>query len=65
MRMLEDKVTEITGESVDHFLVVDFAGFTKFVDLLDGLQVNVPEDLVDNEYPNEADWSYVTFSIKK
>jgi LCP family protein required for cell wall assembly len=65
IRFLEDKVTEITGEEINHFLVVDFAGFTKFIDLLDGLDVNIPEDLVDNEFPNEADWTYTTFSIKK
>jgi LCP family protein required for cell wall assembly len=65
IKMLQDKVSEITGEAIDHFLVVDFAGFTKFVDLLDGLEVTVPDDLVDTEYPNEADWTYTTFSIKK
>ena len=64
-KYLEEKITEITGQEIDHFLVVDFAGFKQFVDLLDGLQVNVPEDLVDTEYPNDENWTYTTFSIKK
>lgn len=34
MNILAEKVTEITGEPVDRFLQVDFAGFTEFVDTL-------------------------------
>lgn len=57
-------MAEITGEQIDHFMIVDFDGFRKFIDLLDGLEITVPEDLVDTEYPNE-NWGYETFSIQK
>ena len=64
MKDLGDKLREITGEKMDHYLNIDFDGFTKFVDLLGGIDVVVEEDLVDKEYPDN-NWGYITFSIKK
>lgn len=49
---LGDKLHEITGEKMDHYLSIDFDGFTKFIDLLGGIEVDVTEDLVDTEYPS-------------
>ena len=34
---------ELTGVRVDHFIVVDFAGFRGMVDAIDGVQVCIPE----------------------
>ncbi len=64
MKDLGDKMREITGEKMDYYLSIDFDWFTKFVDLLGGIDVNVEEDLVDKEYPDN-NWGYMTFSIKK
>lgn len=64
MKALGEKVTEITGEPVDKYLNIDFSGFRKFVDVLGGIEVDVPEDLVDYEYPDD-NWGYQTFRIKK
>lgn len=64
MKILAAKVTEITGERVDRTINVDFQAFIRFVDVLGGLDVNVPEDLVDTEYP-DMNWGYVTFKVKK
>ncbi|EKD30333.1 MAG: putative transcription regulator, partial [uncultured bacterium (gcode 4)] len=64
MEDLGEKLREITGEKMDHYLSIDFDGFTKFVDLLGGIEVTVEEDLVDKEYPDN-NWGYLTFSIKK
>lgn len=59
---LKTKVTEITGESIDHFLVIDFDWFIQTVDTLGGIEVDVPEDLTDRQYPN-WNYGYETFSI--
>ena len=64
MAELGKKVTEITGEPVDKYLNIDFAGFKKFVDILGGVEIDVPEDIVDYEYPDN-NWGYQTFRIKK
>lgn len=36
-----------TGIFVDHFVVVDFAGFQDMVDAIDGVEVCIPEDIED------------------
>ncbi len=64
MGMLAEKVREITGERVDRYVNVDFAGFSDFVNVLGGVQVDVPEDLTDTAYP-DGNWGYTTFKVKK
>lgn len=64
MKALSDKITEITGEPVDAYFNIDFKGFSKFIDVLGGITVDVPEDLVDTSYPDD-NWGYQTFRIKK
>jgi len=39
------------GVTVERYMVVDLAGFVKVIDAMGGIDVNVPEPLVDDEYP--------------
>lgn len=41
------QLEQITGVFVDHFVVVDFAGFEDMVDAIDGVEVCIPEDIND------------------
>jgi LCP family protein required for cell wall assembly len=41
------QVEQLTGVFVDHFVVVDFAGFRDMVDAIDGVPVCIPEDIED------------------
>lgn len=41
-------VETLTGIHIDHFVVVDFAGFKKMVDALGGVEVCVPEEVNDD-----------------
>ncbi len=41
------QVEQVTGIFVDHFIVVDFAGFQDMVDAIDGVEVCIPEDISD------------------
>ncbi|WP_166391022.1 LCP family protein [Nocardioides ochotonae] len=41
---------ELTDVLVDHFVVVDFAGFKDMVDAIDGVPVCVPEDIEDPKH---------------
>ncbi len=61
-RNLMDKVSEITGEPVDAYVIADFDGFVKLVDTLGGVDVDVPEAVTDTQYP-DGNWGYETFSI--
>ena len=38
---------ENTGVFIDHYVVIDFAGFEGMVDAIDGVPVCIPEDIVD------------------
>ena len=40
-------VAELTGVYIDHYLSVDFNGFKKMVDAVDGVTVCIPEDVDD------------------
>lgn len=40
-------VGELTGVYIDHYVSVDFNGFTKMVDAIDGVTVCIPEDVDD------------------
>lgn len=64
IQFLAAKVSEITWQTIDHYLVIDFAGFKKVIDLLGGISIDVPEDLTDREYPDD-NWWYEVFSVKK
>lgn len=47
------------GIEVDRHLVLDFNGFRQIIDYIGGVEVDVPELLVDREYPTE-DYGYMT-----
>ncbi len=45
---------KITGQTIDYVLVLDFEGFTKLVDQLGGIDVDVINTLDDYHYPLEG-----------
>ena len=61
---LRTSITEITGQHIDYFFVLDFDGFEKAVDALGGIEVDVLRDFYDPRYPGK-NYSYETFEIKK
>lgn len=64
IKYLADKVREITGQQIDQYVVIDFSGFKEVIDILWWVDIDVPEDLIDREYPDN-NWGYTTFSVKK
>lgn len=49
---------------IHYYVALDFAGFTKLVQSIGGVTVNVPKDLVDPLFPDELLKGYEPFSIK-
>jgi LCP family protein required for cell wall assembly len=45
-----EQVHALTGIYIDHYVVVDFAGFKKMVDAIHGVQVCIPEDVNDQAH---------------
>ena len=47
-------VSQITGLPIDKFVAIDFNGFTKSIDALGGVDVNVEKTFTDTQYPIEG-----------
>lgn len=62
--LLANKVSEVTGQSIHHYMVIDFSAFRYVVNALDGIEIDVTKDLYDSEYP-DYDYGYTIFSVKK
>ena len=52
------------GIEVDRYLVMDFDGFRKVIDYIGGVDIYVPELLVDTQYPTE-DYGYQTVRFER
>lgn len=61
---LMGKMKKITGINVDYYALVDFDWFKNLIDSFDWININVPQTIVDKEYPTE-DWGYTTFKISQ
>ncbi len=57
-------MAEITGIQADNYLVVDLQSFTKVIDNLGGIDIEVEKAIYDAAYPG-PDRSYTIFSIDK
>lgn len=64
MLALQNKITQITWEKIDYFINVDFNWFTSVIDALWGIEINVPENFVDDQYPDD-NWWYRTLVFRK
>ena len=49
--LIKTVVTQITGLPIDGYVSIDFQGFTKAVDILGGIDVNIEKSFIDSEYP--------------
>ncbi len=52
-----DTVASLLGVTIDHTVVVDFAGFRSLVDALGGVTIDVPRELYDPQFPTD-DYGY-------
>jgi len=50
------------GERIDYVATVDFDGFAAMIDAVGGIEVEVPFEIEDTEYPTE-DFGYTTITI--
>lgn len=64
MKALQNKITQITGEKIDYYVNVDFNWFTKVIDALGWIEINVPNNFVDDKYPDN-NWGYRTLVFRK
>jgi len=63
IEMMQQKIAEITGLSIEHYILVDLVAVQELIDLVDGLNIFVPQDIDDPRFPG-PNYSYQTFMIK-
>ncbi len=59
-----ETVENFLGVRVDHYLAVNFEAFRDFINLIDGIQVDVPETISDPTYPDEC-YGYDPFYMQE
>jgi len=59
---ITDSVQKITGQKIHYYFVLDFAGFTNIIDILGGINIDVPRHIKDERYPGPG-YSYETFEV--
>lgn len=64
LKQLDEEIGNLIGVKIQGAIKVNFSGFTEAIDAIGGIDVVVPENLVDPEFPG-PNYSYVTFSISK
>lgn len=64
MWLLEEKIEEMTWEKIDNYLSIDFRWFISIIDSVGWVEINVPETLIDKEYP-DFNWGYQTLKVEK
>lgn len=64
MKILKEKITEITWEEIDFFIDIDFNWFKDIIDTIWWIEIDIPQNFVDNQYP-DGNWWYKTLIFKK
>lgn len=59
---VREKIKEITGQPVDRYVVVDLVVAEEIINLIDGLNVYVKEDISDPRFPG-PNYTYQTFNL--
>lgn len=63
-RLLKDTIEEISGLKINYHVQLDFAGFTKIIDDVGGIDMELENDINDPTYPNFSN-GYDPFHLKK
>jgi len=61
-QLVMDTVSQLIGRPVDYYIQVNFNGFVQVVDLIDGIDIVVPDVIYDEQYPTN-DYGYETFYL--
>lgn len=64
MEPLEGVLKNITSLDIHYWVVLNFDGFEKIVDAIDGINITNPRDIYDPSYPGPG-YSYETFELSQ
>jgi len=61
---LSDIASNVTGQKIHYWAILNFDGFEKIVDSIGGVNIINENDIYDSRYPGK-NYSYETFELKK
>lgn len=61
-QLVMDTVSSFVGQEVPYYVRVNFDGFEKMIDLIGGIDIDVPKTIHDDKYPTD-DYGYETFHL--
>jgi len=64
MNILSKKIEEVTKQKIDYYINIDFNWFKKLIDTIWWIELTIPEQFVDTQYP-DWNWGYKTIVFKK
>lgn len=62
MKNLKELIKNITWEDIHYSINLDFEWFRKIIDMIDWIDINVPNAIIDTSYPGKT--HYETFKIQ-
>lgn len=63
IKALSQEIKKITNISINYYVILNFEGFKKIVDLAGGVDYTLKEDLIDPTFPNE-NYGYDPLNLK-
>lgn len=64
IKPLLSSIKEITSLDINYYVVLNFDGFKKIIDAIDGVNISNERDIYDPRYPG-PNYSYEVFELKK
>lgn len=61
-QLVMDTVSSFVGQEVPYYVRINFDGFEQMIDLIGGVDIDVPKTIHDEMYPTE-DYGYETFHL--
>jgi len=62
-QLAKDTVSSFVGRPIESYVRVNFNGFVRFIDLIGGIDIFVPQTIHDEQYPT-ADYGIQTFHLE-
>jgi LCP family protein required for cell wall assembly len=62
--IIQKTIANITGFSIDYYIILNFDGFQKAIDDIGGINIISERDIYDERYPG-PNYSYETFKLSK
>ena len=60
-QLAKDTVSSFIGQPVQYYAMVNFQGFVEIVDLIGGVEINVPLTIYDEQYPTDDGFTEIFY----